>query len=97
MEQTSDKYFDLKGLSKYSSMGVSTLRDYLKDAAAPMPHFKVKGKILVKQSEFDAWIESNFRVDGSELETIVDGIMDSLKIGINRTGSPAVIRRKRLK
>ena len=44
-----------------------------------LPHFKVKGKILVKQSEFDAWLES-FRVDTRcHLKGVVDSIMDSLK------------------
>jgi hypothetical protein len=43
-----------------------------------MPHFKLKGKILVKRSEFDGWLES-FRVDrNQELNNIVDGVIKGL-------------------
>jgi len=73
---SSDRYFDLKSLSEYSSLGVSTLRDYIRSEG--LPHFR-KGKILVRQSEFDAWMES-FRVDTqSHLKGVVDNIIDSLK------------------
>lgn len=72
-----DRFFDLKGLSKYSSLGLSTLRDYLRSSG--LPHFKLKGKILIRQSEFDAWMES-FRVDPKQaLDAVVNGVMESLK------------------
>jgi len=72
-----DQYFDLKGLSAYSAFGVATLRDYIRSNA--LPCFKVKGKILVKQSEFDRWLE-RYRVNKSQdLNNIVDEVMDSLK------------------
>jgi len=71
-----DQYFDLKGLSAYSAFGVATLRDYIR--ADALPCFKVKGKILVKKSEFDAWLE-RYRINQTQdLNSIVDGIMDSL-------------------
>ena len=56
-----DQYFDLKGLSSYASMGVSTLRYHIRENG--LPWFKITGrkdqtgKILVKRSEFDTWIE----------------------------------------
>ena len=59
-ESNADRLLDLKGLSKYSSLGVPTLRDYLRSGG--LPYFKLKGKILVRVSEFDGWLES-FRVD----------------------------------
>ena len=76
MDTFSDKYFDLKSLSEYSSLGVPTLRDHIRSEG--LPYYKVKGKILVKQSEFDDWIES-FRVDTRcDLKEFVDGVIDSL-------------------
>ncbi|MBU1023490.1 helix-turn-helix domain-containing protein, partial [bacterium] len=45
-----DQYFDLKGLEAYSALKVPTLRDYIK--SGDLPCFKVKGKILIKRSEF---------------------------------------------
>ena len=37
------EYFDLNGLSAYSSLGVGTLRDHIR--AGGLPCFKVKGKL----------------------------------------------------
>jgi len=75
MTTATDQYFDLKHLSGYSCLAVPTLRDYLKDG---LPHFKLKGKVLVKKSEFDAWLES-FRVDkNQELDAIVERAINSL-------------------
>lgn len=72
-----DRLLDLRGLSQYSSLGVPTLRDYLRSDG--LPHFKLKGKILVRVSEFDGWIES-FRVDGKQkLNNIVNDVMESLQ------------------
>jgi hypothetical protein len=43
-----------------------------------MPYFKLKGKILVKRSEFDGWLES-FRVNrNQELNELVDGVIRGL-------------------
>jgi excisionase family DNA binding protein len=74
-----DQYFDLKNLSSYACLGVPTIRDYLK--AGGLPHFKLKGKILVKKSEFDRWLES-FRIKtNQELNGIIDSVLESLAHG----------------
>ena len=70
-----DQYFDLKGLSVYSAIAVGTIRDHIKTRG--LPNFKVAGKILVKRSEFDSWVEK-YRSTKS-LNHIVDDVMDSLK------------------
>jgi excisionase family DNA binding protein len=72
-----DGYFDLPGLAKYCSLKVSTLRSHI--SSGDLPAFKCKGKILVKRSEFDAWIES-YRLNKSQnINSLVDGIVSSLK------------------
>jgi hypothetical protein len=74
---TPDIIYDLKGLSGYCSLKIPTLRDYIKSGG--LPCFKVKGKILVKRSEFDNWLEG-YRINKKQdLYTIVDGVMESLK------------------
>lgn len=70
-------YFDLRGLADYSSLKVPTLRGYLR-GLRPIPHFRLNGKILVRKAEFDKWMEG-FRVDASQLEKLVDGVLKSLK------------------
>jgi hypothetical protein len=72
-----DQYFDLKGLEAYSALKVPTLRDHIK--SGDLPCFKVKGKILIRKSEFDIWIE-DYRVNRTkQINNIVDDVMSSLK------------------
>ena len=71
------EYLDLRGLSTYSSLAVPTLRDYLKEGG--LPHYKLRGKIIVKKSEFDSWME-NYRVDKREdLDDLVDDVINTMK------------------
>ena len=72
-----DQYFDLEGLSIYSALKVPTLREYIKERK--LPAFKVKGKILIRRSEFDLWLEK-FRVK-DKIEDIVNEVMSDLKSG----------------
>jgi len=73
----SDNLFDLKGLSAYSALGVGTLRDYIRTGL--LPCFKLRGKVLVRRSEFDKWLEG-YRVNKEQdVNRMVDGVMDSLK------------------
>ncbi len=73
-----DQYFDLRGLSAYSSLGVSTLRDYIRLGALPV--YKIKGKILIRKSEFDSWM-NNYRLKYTkqDLDKIVDDVLTDLK------------------
>ena len=72
-----DQYFDLSGLSGYSSLAVPTLRDYIRRGA--LPCFKVKGKILIKQSEFDRWLEGYRMNRKQDLEALTNEVMKTLK------------------
>lgn len=55
-------YLSLRSLAAYSDLAVRTLRDYCNHPKHPMPHYRMDGKILVKRSEFEAWIRT-FKVD----------------------------------
>ena len=56
-----DGYLPLKALAPYSGLSVRTLREYLADRTRPLPHYRVGGKILVRQSDYDAWV-AQFKV-----------------------------------
>lgn len=72
-----DCYFDLRGFAAYSSLGTSTIREYIKRDG--LPCFKVRGKLLFKKSEVDRWIES-FRVKKrQELDRIVDDVLTNIR------------------
>jgi excisionase family DNA binding protein len=71
-----DQYFDLKGLSVYAAISVGSLRDYIKSDG--LPSFKVRGKILIRRSEFDRWLE-RYRINKcQDLNRLVDGVMSDL-------------------
>jgi hypothetical protein len=72
-----DQFFDLRGLSVYSALAVGTLRDHIK--SENLPAFKIKGKLLIRRSEFDSWIEK-FRLNKTQnLDTLADDVLESLK------------------
>lgn len=74
-----EQYFDLRGLSAYSSMGISTLRYHIRENE--LPAFKIPGKkdrtgkILVKRSEFDSWIERFRGNDFVDIEAIANELV----------------------
>jgi hypothetical protein len=79
VDEPDEGYFDLKALSVYSHLSVRTLRNYLTHSTNPIPHYRLLGKILVKRTEFEAWL-STFRVErGNVVKTIVDELMGALR------------------
>jgi hypothetical protein len=51
-----DPYLSLRALAGYSGLSVRRLRALLEEPGQPIPSFRVGGKILVRRSEFDAWM-----------------------------------------
>jgi excisionase family DNA binding protein len=77
VNETEVEYLDLRRLSTYSSMAIPTLRDYLKEGG--LPYYRLRGKILVRKSNFDTWIEQ-FKVDErNDLEDLVNEAIEGLK------------------
>lgn len=88
-----DPWMGLEALSGYSGLSVRSLRAYLADPANPLPHFRmrephiiqgkdgkrraVSGKILVRRSDFDRWMEA-YRYT-PDLNLIVDEVMSSFQ------------------
>lgn len=65
-----DQLLPLKELSKYSGLSIRTLRYMLKKSrVGPLPHLRTDGKILVRRSEFDLFIEG-FRVSPENTKSI---------------------------
>ncbi|MCA9467915.1 MAG: helix-turn-helix domain-containing protein [Nitrospira sp.] len=52
-----DPYLDLRALVQYSGLAKRTLQTWLHHPDLPLPHYDVGGKVLVRQSEFDRWIQ----------------------------------------
>jgi hypothetical protein len=72
-----DPFLSLRGLAAYSGIGIRKLRDHLNDPVHPLPHYRLpggakgKGKVLVRRSEFDAWISRYHRVGNPDVDRIV--------------------------
>jgi hypothetical protein len=73
-----DFFLDLKSLSKRCCMSVRSLRDHLKDHEHPLPSFRVGGKILVRWSDFTAWMELNFQVEHEDYERRISDAVNHL-------------------
>ena len=78
-----DQIFDLKGLTFYSALSVSTLRDHIRRDG--LPAFQVGGKILVKKSEFDEWI-LKYRVNKSQdLNALANEVFEEIGVIVRRS------------
>jgi excisionase family DNA binding protein len=73
-----DPFLSLRALAAYAGLSVRTLRDCLDNPLHPLPHYRIGRKILVRQSEFDAWIRTYRRVASLDIDPIVQDILDGL-------------------
>lgn len=73
-----DPYLSLRALAAYSSLSERLLRSFLSAAEHPLPHYRVGGRVLVKRSDFDAWIQVFRHSEDDEAETIAERILADL-------------------
>jgi hypothetical protein len=70
------RFVGLKTISKNHEFSLSQLRKFIKFG---LPHYKVKGKILVDSEEFENWFSNNFKVEhiksSKDIESIVSKIV----------------------
>ncbi len=66
-----DPFLSLRGLAAYCGLSVRTLRGHLTDPRRPLPCYRIGGKILVRRSEFDAWLGQYRQVGPPTVEQIV--------------------------
>jgi excisionase family DNA binding protein len=73
-----DPFLPLKPLAAYSGLSVRKLRDLIADPTHPLPCFRVGGKILVRRSEFDAWIAAYRHHPAADVDRIVSDVLRTL-------------------
>ncbi len=73
-----DPYLSLKALAAYSSLSERILRSFLSAPDRPLPHYRVGGRVLVRRSEFDGWIQVFRRAGDGDAETIAVRILTDL-------------------
>jgi len=87
-------FLSLRRLAAYSGLSVRTLRALIDRAVAPLPYYQIASKILVCRCEFDAWMLQFRRGtkivgDRSELDRVVDEVLESLTARDGRAQNPA--------
>lgn len=78
-ETAGNAYLPLRALAPYAGLSVRTLRAYLYHRTRPLPHYRIGGKIVVRQSDFDTWA-AQFRVERAT--TSVDALVDDIVQGL---------------
>src|SRR5881397_3518905 len=68
-----DPWLPLKALAQYSGLRRKTLLRLMAREENPLPHYRRTdtGKIVVRRSEFDAWMEQYRRL-GSRLDELIE-------------------------
>ena len=74
-DSLADPLLDLRALTRYSTLSPRTLARHLRDLERPLPHYKVRGKILVRRSEFDRWMEGFRRRPPQDVPRVVDEVL----------------------
>jgi hypothetical protein len=73
-----DPFLSLTGLAGYSGLSVRKLRTHLAHVAHPLPCYRVGGKILVRRSEFDAWIATYRQRGRVDVDRLVNEVVREL-------------------
>lgn len=71
------EWLGLKQLTQYANISERTVRAWIHSPVDSLPAVRVRGKILVRRSEFDLWL-ANHRVkplENVDLNDIVKGIL----------------------
>jgi hypothetical protein len=75
-----DPFLSLRALAAYSGLSVRTLRSHIADVAHPLLHYKVGSKVVVRRSEFDAWmVQHRRRGTGADVGDIVNEMISGVR------------------
>lgn len=73
-------WMEYRTLAAYSGCSIRWLRDRLSDLRHPLPYYRLPGgKILVRRSEFDAWLARYRHMDNPDVKRIVTDAIQRLR------------------
>ena len=77
------EWLDLRALIEYACVSERTARGWIHRTIDPLPAYQVDRKLLIKRSEFDAWItQHGVRRDVTmDLDQVVDDVLKSVQKG----------------
>jgi hypothetical protein len=71
-------YLPLRALAAYSGLSIRSLRSHLANRVHPLLHYRIGGKIVVRRSEYDAWV-ARFRANvAPTVDRVVESVMRSI-------------------
>jgi len=71
------EYLDIQALAIYTCLSPRTLRKILNRQGGP-PAYRLPGKILVRRSDWDNWVEQ-YRREPVNLDTLVDEVLTEFR------------------
>ena len=74
------EWLDLRRLRDYAAVSNRTLRAWIHSPVDPLPAVRVSTKILVRRSEFDAWMQLH-RIKQVDLGCIVSEVVEAVTNG----------------
>jgi excisionase family DNA binding protein len=71
------EWLSLRQLTEYAAVSERTLREWLHRATDALPAVRVNGKILVRRSQFDVWLERHRITPDAQVDVnaIVNGLL----------------------
>jgi hypothetical protein len=79
-KSTEMDWLDLRRLTQYAAVSERTLRSWIHSPVDPLLAVQVRGKILVRRTEFDRWLERH-RVRTVDLGCIVSEVVEAVTGG----------------
>jgi hypothetical protein len=73
------EWLDLKALTEYVSVSRRTLTEWLYREENPLPAFRIDGKVYVRRSDFDLWMEAHPVEGAVNVGKIVDDVLADLQ------------------
>jgi len=74
------QWLDLRRLQEYATVSERTLRNWIRLEVNPLPAVQIRGKFLVRKSDFDRWLEQH-AVRPVDLGGIVEEIVEAVASG----------------
>jgi Helix-turn-helix domain len=77
------EWLDLRGLTEYAAVCERTVRSWIHSPVDPLPAARIGGKILVRKSNFDHWLERHRMkpADALDLDGIVREVVEGVSSG----------------
>jgi excisionase family DNA binding protein len=75
--QIDREWLGIRELTKYASVSERTLREWMHREEDALPAVRVDGKILVRKSQFDGWLERHKiqQTKRIDVDAIVNGLL----------------------